>query len=42
VALEAQGELGEGIVEVECRVNAEAYTNTVDAPERFAVAIQER
>ena len=42
LSLEAQGKLGEGIVEVEWRVDAEAYTNTDDAPERFAVEIQER
>jgi len=42
LSLEAQGKLGEGIVEVEWRVDAVAYTHTDDAPERFAVEIQER
>jgi hypothetical protein len=42
LSLEAQGELGEGIVEVNSRVNAAAHTNMDDAPERVTVAIQER
>ncbi len=39
---EAQGELGEGTVEVDWKVNAEAYTFTDDAPKGFTVEIQER